>query len=524
MLIHQPLQFYARSFGDATMLIDEDGRELSFAAGLTRTVAIARLLLAQGLVPGDRVAILGENSMEHILILIGAAMAGMVALPLNYRLALRELESILVDAEARVLVVTDKTNLEKGAELARRIAGLRVFSGVAGNHGIPSWEAAQESVPDSVSIGDMDRFDPADSVLQLYTSGTTGIPKGVQLTHSNIVGLALHSWCGLQSKPGQGSRDLVVAPLFHVGGICTATNALLAGGAVLLHRSFDPTRVLDALEHQQVSAVFMVPAMIQAIVHGVTDVERRDLSRLKRVSYGAAPISQSLLARAIAVFKCEFVQYYGMTETCGAVLSMTWPDHQAAMAGQPELLGSCGRAMAGVGVRIIGVDGTELSRGETGEITVRSRTNMKGYWKLPAETQRILHDGWVHTGDAGYMDAEGFVYLRDRMKDLVITGGENVYPVEVERVLGGHPAILEVAVIGIPDDRFGEALLAIAVLRPGATLEVEELVAYARDQIAGYKIPRRLKIVDALPRNAAGKLQKAELRGPYWMDRKKPIG
>ena len=207
---------------------------------------------------------------------------------------------------------------------------------------------------------------------------------------------------------------------------------------------------MDALEHEHVTAVFMVPAMIQAIVHGVPDLEARDFSGLRRVSYGAAPISESLLARAIEVFKCEFVQYYGMTETCGGALSMTWPDHQSALAGRPELLRSCGRAMAGVGVRIVGVDGAELPRGATGEIAIRSSTSVKGHWKLPDETGRALRDGWLHTGDAGYMDAEGFRYLRDRMKDLVITGGENVYPVEVERVLGGHPSILEVAVIGVP--------------------------------------------------------------------------
>jgi acyl-CoA synthetase (AMP-forming)/AMP-acid ligase II len=524
MLIHQLLQFHARSFAAAPMLIGEGGHELSFAAGLARTEAIARLLLAQGLVPGDRVAILGENSMDHILILFGAAMAGMVAVPLNFRLAPRELEYILVDAEARMLVVPDRSSLEKGVELAGRVAGLRVFSGAPGVDGVPHWEAAQAAVPRSVSLGDTDRFSPTDVVLQLYTSGTTGFPKGVQLTHANIVGLALHSWCGLLSKPGPGSRELVIAPLFHVGGICTATNTLLAGGAVLLHRSFDPERVMDALEREHVTAVFMVPAMIQAIVHGVAGVEKRDVRGLKRVSYGAAPISESLLARAIEVFNCEVVQYYGMTETCGGALSMTWPDHQAALAGRPELLRSCGRAMAGVGVRIVGVDGTVLPQGETGEIAIRSTTNMKGYWKLPDETRRALRDGWVYTGDAGYMDTEGFVYLRDRMKDLVITGGENVYPVEVERVLGGHPSILEVAVIGVPDERFGEALLAVAVLRPGATLELDELVAYARDHIAGYKIPRQLTVVEALPRNASGKLQKAELRAPYWAGRQRPIG
>ena len=227
--------------------------------------------------------------MDHILTLFGAAMAGMVVVPLHVRLAPRELEYILVDAEARMLVVPTGRAWKRALSWPGELQVWRVFSGAPGVDGIPHWEAAQAAVPRSVSLGDTDRFNPTDVVLQLYTSGTTGFPKGVQLTHANIVGLALHTWCGLQSKPGPRSRELVIAPLFDVGGICTATNALLAGGAVLLHRSFDPERVLDALEREHVTAVFMVPAMIQAIVHGVTDVDSRDVSGLKRVSMAPRP-------------------------------------------------------------------------------------------------------------------------------------------------------------------------------------------------------------------------------------------
>jgi acyl-CoA synthetase (AMP-forming)/AMP-acid ligase II len=520
MLVHQLIQFYARSFSDELM-ISEKGRRFSFLSGNSDINRVCNLLRAKGLSAGDRVSILGENSADHILLFFAASQLGIVMVPLNFRLAVDELEYIVQDAGATLLLVTDSESLVKAEALGGRIEGMEIYTNFESASG--DWDDALKSHDDSPLPGP-DSLSPDNAVLQLYTSGTTGRPKGVVLTHQNLLSLSLQNTAGLVNKPGVGTRELIIAPLFHIGGMGTAIVALLAGGGVVLHRVFDPVAVVDALENQRITAVFMVPLMIQALVHGVEDIRQRNFSQLKRITYGAAPISASLLSEAIDIFDCEFVQYFGQTETGGGILSLAWPDHQKALAGQPELLRSCGRSMAGVELKVCNKDGQELPGGETGEFVVRSGTNMISYWKLPEETQSTLQNGWIHTGDAGYVDENGYAFLRDRIKDMVVTGGENVYPVEVEAVLSGHPSIMEVAVIGIPDEKFGEALLAIVAVKPGASLTSDELVEFSREKIAGFKIPRQLKIVDALPRNASGKVLKTVLRDPYWAGKDRGIG
>jgi len=520
MLTHQLIHFFARSFPDELM-IGESGRSFSFAAGNAYINRIGNLLIARGLSAGDRVAVLGENSADHVMLLFAAGQLGIVLVPLNFRLAVDELEYIIEDAEASLLLVTDPESLEKAEKLAARIEGMEVYTNFASAAG--NWQEALDGC-DETPACTTEALSPDNAFLQLYTSGTTGRPKGVILTHQSLLSLSVTNSAGLVNKPGCGTRTLIIAPLFHIGGMGTAVIALLAGGGVVLHRAFDPAAVADALEQDGITAVFMVPAMIQALLHGVPDIRQRDFGALKCITYGAAPISEGLLREAIQVFDCEFVQYFGQTETCGGVLSLAWPDHQAALSGRPDLLRSCGRSMAGVELRVCDPDGKDLPAGETGEFVLRADSNMISYWKLPRETRQTLKDGWVHTGDAGYVDDDGYAFLRDRIKDMVVTGGENVYPAEVEKVLSGHPSILEVAVVGIPDEKYGEALLAVAALKPGGGLTADELIGFCREKIAGYKIPRQLKIVDALPRNASGKILKTVLREPYWAGKDRNIG
>ena len=520
MLTHQLIHFYARSFPDELMIIEE-GRRFSFAAGNAYINRIINLLHNKGFSIGDRVAILGENSADHIMLLFAAGQLGIVMVPLNFRLAVDELEYIIEDAEASLLLVTDPESLQKAEKLAARIEGMEVFTNFESGH--ENWIDALDRCDDTSHCEPASVF-PGSVLLQLYTSGTTGRPKGVMLTHQNLLSLSLHNSAGMINTPGLGTRDLIIAPMFHVGGLATAAIAIMVGGGVVLHRAFDPDAVVHALEHDGITAVFMVPAMIQALLHGVSDIHQRDFSRLKCITYGAAPITEGLLREAIKVFGCEFVQYFGQTETCGGVSSLTWHDHELALSGRPELLRSCGRSMAGVRVKVCDQQGNELPCGETGEFVVKADSNMISYWKLPQATEETLQDGWIHTGDAGYLDEDGYAFLRDRIKDMVITGGENVYPAEVENVLGAHPSILEVAVIGIPDEKYGEALLAIAALKQGASLTQDEMLQFSREKIAGYKIPRALKIVDALPRNASGKILKTALRDPYWAGRGRSIG
>jgi acyl-CoA synthetase (AMP-forming)/AMP-acid ligase II len=272
-----------------------------------------------------------------------------------------------------------------------------------------------------------------------------------------------------------------------------------------------------------VGSVFMVPAMIMAVLQ-IPDIEKRDFSGLKQIFYGASPISEAVLRRAMEVFGVDFIQMYGMTETGGTVVNLTVEDHQRALAGKPELLLSCGRPSVGVEVRIMDFDGNECPTGEVGEIWIKSDTNMLGYYNLPEATASSLTDGWVHSGDAGYMDEEGYIYLKDRIKDMVVSGGENIYPVEVENAIAHHEAVADVAVIGVPDEKYGEALLAFVVLKEGASLTVEEMIEFCRERIAGYKIPRKLEIIGEMPRNPSGKILKKELRKPYWEGIDRSIG
>jgi len=516
--IHQVLDYYERSQPTALMLAGE-GWSHTYGAAVDRIRRIACLLRESGIESGDRVAVLGENHPDQILLLFAVAMLGAVLVPLNHRLSTAELGAIISDAAPKVIVCTSSTLSAMAARLTAHVDRPLQAWCSGPERDTQDWhEAVSAALPLPVAAENTS----TDVVLQLYTSGTTGRCKGVQLTHANLLALSFHTACGLRYRPGQGTMELVVAPLFHIGGLGTATNAILGGGAVLLHAGFEPARVLDSLGSGLVTSAFLVPAMIQAVIGADPYIAQRDFAELRHISYGASPISETLLGRAIEIFKCDFVQYYGMTETCGAVLSLNASDHEQATR-EPALLRSCGRPLAGVQVRIIDASGADLPEGETGEIAIRSETNTPAYWNLPEETAKVLCQGWIHTGDAGYRDARGYVYLRDRIKDMVISGGENIYPVEVENVIASHPAVVEVAVIGVPDEKYGEGLLAVCVLRQGMSLECQELIDHCRPLLAGYKIPRRLALVAALPRNPSGKILKTELRAPYWAGRSRTI-
>jgi acyl-CoA synthetase (AMP-forming)/AMP-acid ligase II len=256
----------------------------------------------------------------------------------------------------------------------------------------------------------------------------------------------------------------------------------------------------------------------------IPGIETRDFSKMEQIFYGASPISETVLRRALEVFQCDFIQVYGMTETTGTVVSLSTEDHRRALESKPELLRSCGRPCVGAEAKVMDVDGNEVAVGEVGEIWLRSDTNMIGYYNQPDATAKTLTNGWVHSGDAGYMDTEGFLYLKDRIKDMVVSGAENIYPVEVENAIAQHEAVQDVAVIGVPDDKFGEALLAFVVTKPGATLTIDQLIEFCRDKIAGYKIPRQMELVDELPRNPSGKILKKILRKPYWAGKDREIG
>ena len=510
MLVHHFVEYYARNFPSNPCITEGD---LTTTYGELEALAnrLANGLLSLGVGKGDRVCILGENSLEHPQLFLAAGKIGAVTVSLNCRLAPAELAYIINDSEAKVLLVLDDLFLDVLGKLRHDLpADLHLFT--RGQPESIDWDAflgQQNAGQPGLEVG------PDDAFLQLYTSGTTGNPKGVVCSHHNMLAQCIMGTASMPSRPAPGSVDLICAPLFHIGGAASVLIALYAGVHVILHKVFNPVAIVADIENYPINSVFMVPAMIMAVL-ALPDIEQRNFDKLKQIYYGASPISESVLRKAMDVFGTEFVQLYGMTETTGTVVNLTAADHTSALQGKPELLRSCGRPSVGAQVKVVDLHGNEVQRGEVGEIWVKSDTNLQTYYNLPEETAANLTDGWVHTGDAGIMDEEGYLFLKDRMKDMVVSGAENIYPVEVENAIASHPAVLDVAVIGVPDDKFGEALLAFVVVRDGQALELEEMIEFCRDKIAGYKIPRQLQLVQELPRNPSGKVLKKELRKPFW--------
>lgn len=512
MLFHQPIDFHADRF-PANPAISAPDHRWSYAELVGYSHSIAGYLLAQGVSPGERIGILGLNSAVHFAIMLGASRIGAVTVVVNFRLAPAELAFILDDAEIEQLFVTDNSVDDAvTAVLDQRQGRTHLVAARADAHTLLSNALAFSNTKEPPELP----FDEQAAVLQLYTSGTTGKPKGAVLSHRNMGSLTHMTSIGNDGIYTSDSVNLVVAPFFHIGGVGITYNGLAHGVHNIVYAAFDPMEVVETIQRDKVNSMFMVPAMIQAVVKMVPNVRDYDFSSLDIIAYGAAPISATLLEEAMEVFGCDFGQVYGMTETTGAVVSLPPEDHVRAVNGQPELLTSCGKGYPGCEIKIIDEDGKTVGPNTTGEICLRSASNMLGYHNRPEATESTIRDGWVLTGDAGYLDEAGYLYLRDRLKDMVVSGGENIYPVEVENVLAALPGVIEVAVIGIPDEQYGEALLAFFALQPNTSLSPDDMIAFCRDKLAGYKIPRQLEIVPALPRNPSGKVLKTTLREPYW--------
>jgi len=510
-------RIHARDRGDR-IAFEFEGRTTSYREFEAHTNQVARALLAAGLKHGDRISYLGKNSDHYFELLMGAVKVGIVMAPANWRLAPPEIAYIVDNAEAGILFVgPELVDLvkEHHAELG---AGRRIIAMEAGSDW-PDYTSWRDAEDDSRPPADVKRSDVA---VQLYTSGTTGRPKGAMLTHHNLLEgrrisaehpMPWNNW-------GPEDISLVAMPISHVGGTGWGLVGLVNGAKGVVARQFDPLEVLDFIEKDRVSKLFIVPAALQIVISQprVRDI---DYSRLKYILYGASPIPLDLLREAMEIFGCGFCQQYGMTETTGTIVYLPPEDHDPN--GNQRMRGA-GIPLPGVELRIIDGDGAELPRGEIGEVATRSHLNMAGYWKLPQATaETISADGWLRTGDAGYMDADGYLYIQDRVKDVIISGAENVYPAEVESAIYGHPAVAEVAVIGVPDDKWGESVKAIVVPRPGVPFDAADIIAFARQRIAGFKAPKSIDTIDALPRNASGKILRRELRAPYWAGKSRNV-
>jgi len=480
-----------------------------------RSSQLANALSAAGVEPGHRVASIDKNSMEFFEITFGLAKIGAVNVAVNWRLAPPEMRQIIDDAQAPVLFVAPEF-YEHVEKIEGDLATVRTIVAL-GDH--PRWVSYERWIAGQPDTDPGYRASGGDVGVQLYTSGTTGLPKGVMLTNDNFFkGVA---GTAAQWRFDETSVNLAMMPTFHIAGAGWALVGLYFGCRTVVLRDVDPAEILRVIPEKGVTNAFMVPAVIQFLLM-TPGVESTDFSTLRAIVYGASPITEEVLRKGLETFGCEFIQVYGLTETTGAITQLDGADHDPV--DKPKLLRSAGKPYPWVEMRVVDTDtGEDVPDGVVGELWTRSHQNTIGYWNNPEATAAALtEDGWFKTGDAGYIE-DGYVFLHDRVKDMSVSGGENVYPAEVENALMKHPAVADVAVIGVPDERWGEAVKAIVVRAEGTDPTPEELIAFAREHIAGFKVPKSIDFADVLPRNPSGKLLKRELRAPYWEGRDRNV-
>ncbi len=490
-----PLYRALRVAPGAEAVVDGD-RRLTYAELAERCARLVGALFGLGLERGDRVAILGANSHRYIEAYLGIPAGDLVLVPLNTRHAEPELEYALRDSGARVLL----TDREPGA-LAGAVE--QVIS-------IPDDYEALLAGSHAAELG---RDVTADSLAGLfYTGGTTGASKGVMLSHGNLIANAYHM---MVTQAMRGSdRYAVIAPLFHAAGSFAVLATVWNAGAQVMLPAFDPEAAVDLLEREAITSTLVVPTMLAAMADAQLS-RPRDVSHLTELGHGGSPVATEVVRRAHKAFPTtRLTHWYGATET--APIATALPDEQDVLDG--ERARSCGRPVVGLDVRIVDADDNEVAPREVGEVVIRGANVMQGYWNKPEQTDAALRDGWYHSGDLGYADEEHFIFLVDRLKDMIVSGGENVYSTEVEEVLYRHPLVLEAAVFGVPDEQWGEAVHAVVVPRAEAVVGPEELVEHCKQYIAGYKVPKRVELrTEPLPKSGPGKVLKRELRDPFWV-------
>ena len=494
-------------------------RQRTFREFADRVARLASALQKLGMQDGDRVAMLSLNSDRYLEYQMAVPWGGGVLNPCNIRWSAAEILYSLDDSGSTILLV-DETFRPLVEQFRRDSRTLRevVYCGdgdaPAGMHGYEALLAAADPVTDAVRRGE-------DLAGIFYTGGTTGFPKGVMLSHTNLCssGLALRA----EGLATPGGTYLHAAPMFHLADLGLATPHWIEGNTHSIIPAFNPEAVLDAFERDRVTHVVLVPTMIQMMVDHPAMKKPRDLSALQTIAYGASPISEAVLERAMAALPgVGFVQAYGMTEL--SPLATVNPAYYHTVEGRKAgKLRAAGRAGYCIELRIVDPEGNEVPRGTVGEVVVRGPNVMQGYWNKPEQTAAAVRNGWMHTGDGAWMDDDGFIFIADRLKDMIISGGENVYSAEVENAVAQHPAVAACAVIGTPSEQWGEAVHAVVVRKPGQEVTAEALIAFCKTLIAGYKCPRSVDFVDALPISGAGKVLKTKLREPFWRGRERAV-
>ena len=512
-LLSDSLVEHAATQADAEAIVFESTR-LSYGELNERVNRLASGLGSLGLGRGDHVALLLANCHEYLEAYYALSKLGMVAVPLNWRLSEQELAHI-VDHSESVALITDEAHAERAHLLRLKIDRLdRIISvGFAGaGDMIPYQEIVAGGRPAEPSP---EGLDESRMLILMYTGGTTGLPKGVMLSHRNLLA-AIGAIAGTGLK-AIGARTLFALPLFHIASWQAFLFHAL-GGSVVVCRSADPTEIVDLLQKERPVLVNLVPTIYQSML-SLPGIEKIDFSFVNRFTTSGAPMPAEVMRSCEQVFGMRFGKGYGLTEAAPSVSSLN-PD-EYALEGDPLLVkrsGSVGKPLPNVSVAIRRDDGGECAPEEHGEITVSGANVMLGYWKDPERTQQALRDGWLWTGDIGYKDDEGYIYLVDRKGDMIISGGENVHPTETENAIQEHPAVREVAVVGVPDPKWGEAVKAVVALEPGRQVDADALIALCKERIAGYKCPRSVDFVDELPKSTVGKILRREVKKRYWPD------
>lgn len=512
-------RYHAERQPEKIATIYED-RETNYAQYDTYASQVANGLIALGIKPQERVAFLGKNSDLHAQLQMGTGKSNTVWTPVNWRLAAPEIQFIVDHCDARVLFVSEEYvgAIKSIQDQLPQLEHVFVLEGQTDEW--PNFEAWRDSQDTTDPMVPVDRQDVC---FQLYTSGTTGRPKGVMLTNEGVFAAwgdeppsqeILDMLKGTWMEVDENAISLTISPNFHLSGNGATFQNARGGGTLVIHPDFDQKRVFDAVRQYGISSMFVVPAVLQIVLERTKNGDD-GFKSIRTITYGASPIPLELMREAVEVLGCNFMQMYGMTEIGGGATTLDPPDHD--MEGG-ERMKSCGNAMLFTELKIVDPETREeLPARTTGEIAIKSLGLMKGYYKQPEESAKVVdEDGWYYSGDAGMMDEEGFLYIQDRLKDMIVSGGENIYSAEVESAVFDHDDVEDVCVIGVPSERWGEEVKALVVLREGSTLKEDELIMFVRERIAGYKVPKSIEFRDELLRSGMGKLLKNEMREPYW--------
>ena len=497
------LRLSAQRVPDVACFLFPDGREQSFAETNTRVNRLADAMRRRGVAKGDRVAMVATDSAAYVETMLACMKLGATYVPLNNRLAPSELLTLLRRAEPRMLFVSARY-LESTRPLLEQVAGLDLlvdFDQTTGPEGFEALVAEGEDVEPDVDLADSDVIGLA------FTSGTTGLPKGVLQSHKMVKSLIINMSIDYEILPGE--CRYTASPIFHIAGQAMILMHIWRGFPTLILPQFEREVVLSWMQSGRLTGVFLVPTMISSILE-LPEARAHSYPQLHSIIYGGAPMSPTLLRQAIETFDCNLINAFGAATEGGLQSVLSSADHRRAMAGDTHLLGSIGKPAFGVELRIVDDAGRDVARGETGEIITRSDAVMNGYLEMPEETAKAIREGWFWGGDLARMDDEGYLYLAGRSKDMIIRGGENIYPIEIETVIASHPAVSQVAVVGRPDDHWGEVV--VAYVTTTGELDLEDLRARCRDQLASYKVPVEFVVVAEMPLNASGKILKRSLR------------